>query len=307
MTETRTPYPVRLDMGGPDPWSVPAGPTPPTPPGVPARAPAGGGPSQSWTAGRVVALVIGSLLLFTAAGALIGGGTLLWADRNEREAGYLWTPTAHVSTDQYAVVSASFRLEGAGLDWAVNDVLGRARLEAASANPDTRLFVGIARTSDATGYLQGVGYSRIEDLSFRSDFGQITPVRLTEHAGGPPAELPGQAGIWVASSSGSGTRALSWRPSDGNWTIVVMRADGGAGVAADVRAGAMLPALPWIAGGLLATGVVFLAIGGLLVGLAVLRAQLPPKGEVPAMGGPPGPSGPGAVQSVLTGDPTSGR
>ena len=71
----------------------------------------------------------------------------------------------------------------------------------------------------------------------------------------------------MASSTGAGTRALTWRPSNGDWTVVVMRADGGTGVAAEVRAGATAPGLPWIAGGLLGTGAVLLAIGGLLVDL----------------------------------------
>jgi hypothetical protein len=86
-----------------------------------------------------------------------------------------------------------------------------------------------------------------------------------------------------------------------------LRADGGAGVTAEMRAGATAPGLPYIAAGLLATGAGFLAIGGLLVGLAVHRAQAPPPGEVPAQGGPRGPAGPGAAQPVLTGRPTSTR
>jgi hypothetical protein len=52
-------------------------------------------------------------------------------------------------------------------------------------------------------------------------------------------------------------------PADGNWTVVVMRADGTAGVAAGMQVAATVPALTWAAGGLLAGVVVLLTVGGL--------------------------------------------
>jgi hypothetical protein len=85
-----------------------------------------------------------------------------------------------------------------GRDWAVDEVLGRARLEVTPADADSELFVGIARTSDAIGYLRGVGYSGLDELRFRSDGGQTAGGRIIERAGGPPAQPPGQAGLWVA-------------------------------------------------------------------------------------------------------------
>jgi hypothetical protein len=55
--------------------------------------------------------------------------------------------------------------------------------------------------------------------------------------------------------------------------VVIMRADGAPGVTARVQVGATLPGLPWIAGGVLAAGVVLLGVGGLLVGLAAHGAS----------------------------------
>jgi Domain of unknown function (DUF4389) len=214
--------PFRLDMGGPDPGTVPAGPTPPSPSGAPVTAPPPSAaalavpPPHSWTTGRIVALVSGALLLCAAAGTMVGGGTLLWADQSQREDGYLWTPTAQLGTDSYAITSDSFRLEGAGLDWGVDEVLGRARIEVSAVDPDTDVFVGIARTSDAGGYLAEVGYTQLDDLSFGWENGRIATDRTTEYAGGAPDQPPGQVDIWVAQSSGSGTHDLTWRPADGD-------------------------------------------------------------------------------------------
>jgi hypothetical protein len=60
-----------------------------------------------------------------------------------------------------------------------------------------------------------------------------------------------------------------WKPTKGSWTVVVMNADARPGV--DVRAdlGARMPAVLWIAVGLLAAGAVLLAGGGLLIAGAI--------------------------------------
>jgi hypothetical protein len=46
---------------------------------------------SGWTAGRITALVIGVLLVLVSLGLLASGGTALWADRTQRDAGYVTT------------------------------------------------------------------------------------------------------------------------------------------------------------------------------------------------------------------------
>jgi hypothetical protein len=299
MTDAYPPF--RLDLGGPDPGTVPMGPPPAAPTGgtavpVPAAGPsaalssppsrpAGGG----WSAGRVVSVVIGAVLLLASTGFLAGGGTLLWADQTQRDGAYLMSPTVTVSTSSYAITSDSFRLEGAGLDWAVDEVLGTARLEVTPRAGGDDLFIGVGRTSAVAGYLHHVAHHRLDGLGPR--WGGMGPGMMTRFGGGAPAVPPGEAGVWTATASGPGTQALTWRPSAGNWTVVVMRADGGAGVDADMRAGATLPGAVGIAIVLFAVGGVLLVAGALLIGLAVPRAHVgPPTGGRPAAPGP-GPSG----------------
>jgi hypothetical protein len=93
----------------------------------------------------------------------------------------------------------------------------------------------------------------------------------------PGATTPGRpaaAGIWAASASGPGEQTATWKPTDGSWAVVVMNADGRAGVAADVSAGAEIDLLIWIAVGLLGAGVALMAGGGALIafGAGGLRA-----------------------------------
>ena len=90
-------------------------------------------------------------------------------------------------------------------------------------------------------------------------------------AGGRPGSAPGTQDFWVASDTGRGARTLEWDPADGSWTVVVMHADGRPGIDVGADLGARLPALPWIALGVLIAGAVFLTGGGLLSAGAVRR------------------------------------
>jgi hypothetical protein len=123
---------------------------------------------------------------------------------------------------------------------------------------------------------------------------------VTVHPGGAPAQPPSGSDIWVASASGAGSQAVTWRASEGDWTIVAMQADGNAGVSAELRAGATVPALSWLIAGLFVAALALLALGGLLVGIAVHRAQNA-TGDAQVGGGPRTPAGAGGTEPVLTG------
>src|SRR5262249_9162367 len=91
----------------------------------------------------------------------------------------------------------------------------------------------------------------------------------TTRAGRAPSGPPSRESIWAASTQGTGEQTLAWTPRDGDWSVVFMNANAGANV--DVRGdiSAKLPALPWLAGGLLVVG----AAGG-FVGTWVLVSAI---------------------------------
>lgn len=171
--------------------------------------------------------------------------------------------------------------------------------------------MGVARAADVADYLRGVAHRQVGDLGrVGSDIGRRGPGMMTDRAGRPPASPPERMDIWVTQSSGPGMRTVEWTTADGDWTVVVMRADGGRGIAAQVRAGVTAPGLPWLAGGLLAGGVVLVFIGALLIALAVRRSSLPPPhrpSPPPVHPQPPTPTHPSGLAEVALSSAASGR
>jgi hypothetical protein len=280
-----------LQPGSPPPGSPPPGSPPPgSPPPAwqaPGAPPAGLGPgSRGWSAGSVIALVVGCLVTFAAVGLLTGGIALAVGGQVARDGdGYLSTSTESLSTTGYALTSDSFRLEGNGPAWALpSNLLGTVRVRVAASDSDRAVFVGVAPTAQADQYLSGVRYDTVRRL------GVDRPTYDT-HPGQAPTTPPGSAGIWAASTSGTGEQTLTWKPSGGDWTVVVMNADGSGGVTVSAAIGATVPALGWIAAGLIVAGAVTLAVGILIVVLVI--REVGRRQREPGFAGPPAARYPG--------------
>lgn len=240
-------------------------------------------PRARWGAGRVIALVLGILLLVPAIGLLAGGGLLLWADRVSRtDDGYLVSAQDSFSTTGYALSSERIDLS-TGADWMpVSAAVGTTRVEVRGAKD---VFIGVAPVAEGRAYLNGVERSVIADLGVDSS---AADQRLVP--GGAPSGPPTDQNFWVAQASGSGTQQLTWKPANGDWLLVVMNADGSAGVSVDARIGATAPALGGLAWGVLGSGLFLLLLAVLVLVLALRRPHaVPPYGGAPVPGGPPPP------------------
>jgi hypothetical protein len=237
---------------------------------VPSALEAAAQPS-GWTAGRITALVIGTLLGLISLVLLGSGGTALWADRTQRDAGYATTDVHTFSTSGSALATVPTDLGSAGTGRLYSpSVLGTVRIRVTPASSSSTLFVGIGPATDVDRYLAGVGHTLISD--FRGNEAQ-------EIAGGTDAAAPGTQDFWVASATGPGGQTLIWEPIGGSWTVVVMNADGRPGIDVAADLGADIPALPWIGLGLLAAGAIFATGGVLLVVGAIRRSQRQPAGD----------------------------
>ena len=236
------------------------------------------------SAGRVVLIVLGAIGVLFGLGVLAGGGFLLWADRTQREDGYLTTPTKRFSTPTYALTRTRLDVETNGADWVLNDNwFGKIRIRGESPGAKT-LFMGIGPEASVARYLASVAHASVQDVEF-------DPFRVTYHqvAGGAPQGLPTAQHFWVASASGVGTQTLTWRVRDGDWSIVLMNADGSRGVDAHIDLGAKLSFLLWVAIGLLIGGALVVVGSTALIVLAARRPRPPlPAPVTPGAGGRPG-------------------
>ena len=224
--------------------------------------------SSGWTAGRITVIVIGALFVLLSLALLGAGGTALWADRTQRDGGYATTDVHEFSTAGSALATVSTELGSAGVGWLYSPgLLDEVRIRVTPASPGPPLFVGIGPSTDVDRYLADVNHTVITEF-----WGDKTEA---VDDGGPPQSLPGTQDFWVASASGSGAQTVEWDPADGSWTVVVMNADGRPGIDVGADLGARVPALPWIALGVLVAGAVFLAGGALLIAAAFRRNRTP--------------------------------
>jgi hypothetical protein len=235
---------------------------------------------------RIAAFVAAGALSVFSLGMFAVGGFALWGDAQKDEHGYISTDNDRFSTSARALTTENLDLDLDGLDEIVGDEsLGKLRLEVAP-NEDKPVFVGIAPTRDVSNYLRGSDHTVVTDVDyspFRADY--------ADRAGDRPLAPPAGERFWSASAHGAGTQTLTWDVDDGDWSVVVMNADGSPGVDAGVSAGAklgFLDELGWVGIG---TGLLVLAGAGGFLYLAVRRPrQRTPEDPNPSAPRPVAPS-----------------
>jgi hypothetical protein len=230
-------------------------------------------PTARRSGGRIAAIVGGDVAAVLAIGLIAAGVLLLWGDSKKDDQGYLSTGKDRYAASTFALASDNLDVDLDGAGWIMDrDDLGKVRL-AVQSRAGKPIFVGIARTSDVSDYLRGMSYTEVTDVDY-SPF--HASYRDRDHGGDRRPALPADQGFWAASAHGSGKQTVAWDLEDGNWSIVVMNADGSRGVDTDISAGAKVPflaTLGWIS---LGGALVLLITAGTLAYLG-LRTPRPPK------------------------------
>jgi hypothetical protein len=217
---------------------------------------------------RIALIVTGSIASLLATALVAGGALALWGDSQKGSDGYLTTDTHRFEASGRALATENLDVDLGDADWlAQTDDLGKVKVTAESRDGKP-VFVGIARTSDVEDYLAGVPYSTVDDIEaspFSADY--------TRHSGQRHPVSPEHAGIWAASSYGNGSRSFEWKVDDGDYSVVVMNADGSLGVDADIKAGADVPFLDELGWSAIGSGAFALVIGIGLIALGVRRPK----------------------------------
>lgn len=250
--------PFRLDQGSAEPYAVE-----PSEPEGEVEPVASAEPTGSrWTAGRVIAVVLGSIAALVGAGLIAAGVAAVVVDQTQRdEDGYVMSPAETFSSNWYAVVSESVDVALSGEEALARSFLGTVKIQSEAVRP---VFIGIARADDVAPYLGDVQRSVVTEI------GQDP--RYDDQPGGKPSGPPGEQSFWAASVTGAGTQSLTWEPEGGDWVAVLMNPDASAGVRARLSLGAELDPLLWIGVGTLLVGIVLFLLGALGIALAATRS-----------------------------------
>jgi len=223
------------------------------------------------SAGRIVLLVFGVIILLVSLALIAGGGALIWLDKAHQDSeGFITTDTIRLDRASYAITThpADVDLESG---WWFEDRhhIATIKVQASSEDPSKEIFIGIADETDLQTYLSDVNYDEIKEF-------RIHPVRVyyTNHLGNSTPAAPTSQTFWVVPEHGSGTQTLEWELETGNWVLVLMNADGSAGVDVSGSIGVKAPWVFWVGLGFLIGGILLLIIGVGLVLLATRRRRV---------------------------------
>ena len=219
--------------------------------------------------GSRIALTITGAIASLIAVALVAGGALaLWGNSLKDDDGYLRTDTERFTADTRALATENLDVDLGDANWVADSGdFGKVTVSAESRDGKP-VFVGIARTSDVDRYLANVPYTTVNDIDvepFQADY--------ERHGGQRHPAAPEHAGIWQASSDGTGKQSIDWKIDDGDYSVVVMNADGSLGVDADVSAGASIPFLDELGWSAIGSGAFALILGIGLIALAVRKER----------------------------------
>jgi hypothetical protein len=227
-------------------------------------------PAPTWGGGRIALIVVGAILGLLGIGILVGGVAVAVVDNTRDRDGYLMSAPGQLASDGYAVTVSALQVSSYG-GWAIDtqSTAGTARV---SAYTDRPVFIGIGPSDKVAAYLAGVKHDVLEDISTSPFRATYVPV-----PGGAPSGRPADQTFWTATSTGTDERqVLTWTTQPGDWSVVMMNADGSARVGGAISVGATVPILHGIAVGLLIGGAVLFLVGlGLVIAAVVSYGRQP--------------------------------
>ncbi|MGD9572913.1 MAG: hypothetical protein AB7V62_13570 [Thermoleophilia bacterium] len=200
---------------------------------------------------RTGLLVGGAVAATLGAAALAGGAALVAVHATAPDADGWYTADARaLSTPDRALVAEELQTGPSGPGWLV-DRMGDVRITATGAR-DGPVFVGVAHREDVEDYLDDAAVTL-------TDFEGTEP--QVHRAGSADPGPPAAQDFWERSASGPGAQAVVWPIRGGDWSAVVMNADGSAGVTARTELAARTDVVLWLGLGALVGGTALLGAG----------------------------------------------
>ena len=219
------------------------------------------------TAGRIVALFFGVVFAPAAFGLIVGGIALIVAFGTLRnEDGYLESTTYDLRSTGHALTSPAVDIAPYPGDWWPTEIVAQLRLDVTPAAADA-IFIGVGPADDVARYLDGVAHDVIRDVGTRRN-----DVRYRAVPGTVVPAAPGTQSFWMTSVEGTGQQRLTWEVQRGSWTVVVMNADGSAGINVSSVGAVRIPIMLPFGIGILIGGLVLAGFASALLVFAFRRA-----------------------------------
>ena len=214
---------------------------------------------------RILMGLLGVVGLIAATSLLFGGGSLLVLESTlADEEGFIESVPFDIEVDGYAVVAGPAEID---LTPDVPIDLGEIatlRIRASHEDPGSGLFVGVAYADDVDVYLGGVPHAIVEDL----DEEEFSLTYRVDASGELPG-APGEQSFWIESTHGLGMQTVEWEIETGDVSFVVMNEDATDGMSFEAIVGARVPLIRTAGTGLLIAGGVALAVGTILLAIAL--------------------------------------
>ncbi len=180
--------------------------------------------------------VVGGVALVVGLAVCVATVVIVVAVVERDDDGFVVAEVPTVDRDVPAVSTGSLDL-GRHVPWVLTSGwFGDTTVRVTARSPRGEVFMGIGPSDDVSRYLENVGHDVVSDLS-------TDPLEVTyeRRDGGPPTTPPGVESFWVARSDTGESPSLSWDLEAGDWSAVLMNADGSSPLRADLRVGARVP------------------------------------------------------------------
>lgn len=196
---------------------------------------------------RVTKFVFAALGFLVGAAMLAGSISILIEDRDADD--FFISDVQILEREASAIVSEDIGILMDVPGWVADLLLDPVDVRVQGSNDDgSAVFFGIAESADVEAYLAGVAYDEVTSIDLNG-----ANIEYSSHAGADTPETPGTQDFWVASAEGPATQTLDWSLETGTYSVVVMNADGSAGIDSSIVLGAKISnaiLISWIGLGL---------------------------------------------------------
>jgi hypothetical protein len=211
---------------------------------------------------KIILVIFGVLFALAGVASVTSGGFVLGLYHfHSAPSGFFITPSQTIGSNGFALTAPDInaQLDAQWERWVLSQARATLRVTGSSKLP-APVFIGVAPTARVSNYLSGVARDRITSIDLTAGAVHYDHVN-GKTVPGPPEE----ESFWVAQVAGTGSQTLEWALREGDWALVIMNGDASAPVVADIGLGARFGIIYPLIVGLMAAGVVLLAIGATLI------------------------------------------